>query len=87
MLFRSTLLFSASANPYISTRTARFVLLVTTVYTSVISHFYKVLPNIEDTILVPTKKVMVQVFASFKDILVKPRKTNIVVVKQDDVHG
>jgi hypothetical protein len=46
-----------------------------------------VLPNIEDTVIVPTKKVIVQVFAGFKDILVKPRKTNIVVIKQDDVNG
>jgi hypothetical protein len=63
------------------------VLLVTTVYTSVVSHFYRVLPNIEDTIFVPTKKVIVQVFAGFIDILVKPKKTNIVVTKQDDVNG
>jgi hypothetical protein len=82
-----TLLVIANTTSYVTTITARFVLLVTTVYTSVVSYFYKVLPNIEDTIFVPTKKVIVQVFAGFKDILVRPRKTNIVVIKQDDVNG
>jgi len=81
------LLAISTTSSFVTTVTARFVLLVTTVYTSVVSHFYKVLPNIEDTIFVPTKKVIVQVFAGFKDILVRPRKTNIVVIKQDDVNG
>jgi hypothetical protein len=72
---------------YITTTIARFVLLVTTVYTSVVSHFYRVLLNIEDTIFVPTKKVMVQVFGGFINILVRPSKTNVVVTKQDDLNG
>jgi hypothetical protein len=81
------LLVVSITSSYTSTTTAKFVLLVTTVYTTVVSRLYKVLPNIEDTIIVPTKKVIVQVFASFSDILVKPKKTNIVVIKQDDVNG
>jgi len=81
------LLAISTTNSFVTTVTARFVLLVTTVYTSVVSHFYKVLLNIEDTIIVPTKKVIVQVFVGFTDILVKPKKTNIVVTKQDDVNG
>ena len=78
---------TSSATATILTSTTRFVLLVTTVYTSVVIHFYRVLLNIEDTIIVPTKKVIVQVFVGFTDILVKPKKTNIVVIKQDDVNG
>jgi hypothetical protein len=81
------LLAISTTSSFVTTVTARFVLLVTTVYTSVVSHFYKVLLNIEDTIIVPTKKVIVQVFVGFTDILVKPKKTNIVVTKQDDVNG
>ena len=81
------LLAISTTSSFVTTVTARFVLLVTTVYTSVVSHFYKVLLNIEDTIIVPIKKVIVQVFVGFTDILVKPKKTNIVVTKQDDVNG
>ena len=81
-----TLLFSASANPYISTRTARFVLLVTTVYTSTVSYIYRVLANVADTLFVPTKKTLVTV-VGFVSVLVRPKKTNVVASKQDDLYG
>ena len=81
-----TLLFSASANPYISTRTARFVLLVTNVYTNVVSYVHRILPNVVDTLFVPTKKTLVTV-AGFVSVLVRPKKTNIVASKQDDIYG
>ena len=78
--------FSFTSTSSASIKFTRFVLLVTTVYTSVVSYFYKVLPNIVDTLFVPTKKVAVKV-AGFVSILVRPKKTNVVASKQDDIYG
>jgi hypothetical protein len=80
------ILVIVGTNAYISTITARFVLLVTTVYTTVVSYIHKVLPNVVDTLFVPTRKVVVRV-AGFVSILVRPKKTNVVATKQDDIYG
>ena len=53
----------------------RLVLLITTVYTTVVFHFYKVLPNIADTLIVPARKVVIKVFAGFTSILVNKKDT------------
>jgi dimeric dUTPase (all-alpha-NTP-PPase superfamily) len=76
-----------TSNSIVSTTTTRFVLLVTTVYTTVVSQFYRVLTNIVDTLIVPTKKVIVQVFGGFTAVIARPKKTNVVVTKQDDLNG
>lgn len=83
----ATLLVIVTTTSYITTVTARFVLLVTTVYTTVVSQFYRVLTNIVDTLIVPTKKVIVQVFGGFTAVIARPKKTNVVVTKQDDLNG
>ena len=70
----------------VSTATVRFVLLVTTVYSSVVSSTYQVLTNVVDTIFVPTRKVLVKA-VGFVSILVRPKKTNVVASKQDDIYG
>jgi hypothetical protein len=70
----------------ISTATTRFVLLVTTVYTTVVSYIHRLLPNVVDTLFVPTKKVLVKA-VGFVSVLVRPKKTNIVASKQDDLYG
>ena len=71
---------------YITTQTARFVLLVTNVYTNVVSYVHRILPNVVDTLFVPTKKTLVTV-AGFVSVLVRPKKTNVVASKQDDIYG
>jgi hypothetical protein len=53
----------------------RLVLLITTVYTTIVFHFYKVLPNIADTLIVPARKVVIKVFAGFTSILVNKKDT------------
>ena len=83
----ATILAIVTTTSYITTVTARFVLLVTTVYTTVVSQFYRVLTNIVDTLIVPTKKVIVQVFGGFTTVIARPKKTNVVVTKQDDLNG
>jgi hypothetical protein len=70
----------------VSTATARFVLLVTTVYTTVVNNIHILLPNVVNTIFVPTKKVLVKA-VKFVNVLVRPKKTNIVASKQDDLYG
>ena len=70
----------------LATKTSRFVLLVTTVYTSAVSYIYRVLPNVVDTLLVPTRKTLVAV-VGFVSVLVRPKKTNVVASKQDDLYG
>jgi hypothetical protein len=62
------------------------VLLVTSVYTTVVSYIHLVLPNVVDTLFVPTKKIAVKV-AGFVSVLVRPKKTNVVASKQDDIYG
>jgi hypothetical protein len=77
---------ASSVQATISTSTQRFVLLVTTVYTSVVSYIHQVLPNVVDTVFVPTRKVLVKA-VGFVSILVRPKKTNVVASKQDDIYG
>jgi len=65
----------------------RFVLLITTVYTTVVSYIYKVLPDVVDTLIVPARRIVLQPFVGFVSILVRGKKTNIDVSKQDDIYG
>ena len=69
-------LFVLQASAVTLTRpVTRLVLLITTVYTTVVFHFYKVLPNIADTLIVPARKVVIKVFAGFTSILVNKKDT------------
>ena len=83
---KTSLTINSYSYVYITTKTARFVLLVTNVYTNVVSYVHRILPNVVDTLFVPTKKTLVTV-AGFVSVLVRPKKTNIVASKQDDIYG
>jgi hypothetical protein len=64
----------------------RLVLLVTSVYTTAVVYAHKLVFNVKDTLFVPTRKVALQL-VSFTSILVRPKKTNVVASKQDDLDG
>jgi hypothetical protein len=71
----------------VTTASRRFVLLVAIVYTNVVSSAYKLITDVYDTIIVPTKKTMLKLSGVFTSILVRPSKTNVVASKQDDLDG
>jgi len=81
-----TFSFSSSATAFVFTQSKRLVLLVVTAYTTIVSYVHKVLPDVVDTLFVPTKKVAVSV-VQFLSVLVRPKKTNVVASKQDDLYG
>ena len=65
----------------------RFVLLVTTAYTSVVAYAAYIFVSFQDTLMVRARKISARKLADFISIRVSPKKTNITVVDQDDLNG
>ena len=65
----------------------RYVLLVTTAYSSVIAYVYRLTGNIKELVYVPTRKVVIKDLVKLTSILVKPTKTTVVASEQDNLDG